>query len=93
MAGEERRQHPRFPLRAQAEVHFINWTVFKLLYTVNISKGGMNLELPDEPKKGDRLRVKLILPHGWPHRADHPQARDLRTVAPTLRPTARLDRR
>lgn len=61
----ERRQHPRFPVRGQAEVRFTNWTVFKLLYTVNISKGGMNIELADRPEVGDHVSVRLVLPDAW----------------------------
>lgn len=69
-APDERRQHPRHELAGQAEVRFTNWTVFKLLYTVNISKGGMNIELAESPAVGARLKVRLILPDGWPFEID-----------------------
>jgi len=61
----ERRLHPRFALRGQAEVQFRSWPIFKLLYTGNISKGGMSLELGEEPKVGERLLVRLVLPNQW----------------------------
>jgi len=68
--GEEKRQHPRFALEVQAEVRFTNWTVFKLLYTVNISKGGMNVQLGEAPDIGSHLQVRLVLPDGWPTTID-----------------------
>lgn len=68
--AEEKRQHPRFALQVQAEVRFTNWTVFKLLYTVNISKGGMNLQLGEAPAIGSHLQVRLVLPDGWPTTID-----------------------
>ena len=68
--AEGKRQHPRFALQIQAEVRFTNWTVFTLLYTVNISKGGMNLQLGESPAIGSRLQVRLVLPDGWPTTID-----------------------
>jgi hypothetical protein len=53
-------------MRIEAEVKFTSWHVFSLIYTINISKGGMNLELTDEPQPGATLTVKLTLPEGPP---------------------------
>ena len=53
-------------MRIEAEVKFTSWHVFSLIYTINISKGGMNLELADEPRPGATLTVKLTLPEGAP---------------------------
>lgn len=53
-------------MRVEAEVTFTSWHVFSLIYTINISKGGMNLELADEPKPGDILTIKLRPPEGPP---------------------------
>jgi hypothetical protein len=64
---DDRRQQPRVPLRSEAEVRFSSWEVFRLIYTINISQGGMNLEvMGEEPKIGSRLTVKLTLPSGPP---------------------------
>jgi hypothetical protein len=63
---DERRQHPRIPLRAEAEVRFASWEVFRLIYTVNISQGGMQVDMPKEPPAGSELVVKLSLPSGPP---------------------------
>jgi c-di-GMP-binding flagellar brake protein YcgR len=62
--SDERRKEPRFPVRVEAEVRFTSWHVFSLIYTINISKGGMNIELPDEPKKDAKLVVRLVEPDG-----------------------------
>src|SRR5437899_7721838 len=70
MAGEERRKDPRVPLRVQAEVRFSSWHVFSLIYTINISKGGMNIELENEPKVGALLHVRLAPPDGKPLELD-----------------------
>lgn len=63
---DERRKEPRVPMRIEAEVKFTSWHVFSLIYTINISKGGMNVELPDEPQPGATLTVKLTPPEGPP---------------------------
>jgi len=63
---DERRKEPRVPMRVEAEVKFTSWHVYSLIYTINISKGGMNLELADEPKTGSTLLVKLTPPEGAP---------------------------
>ena len=53
-------------MRIEAEVKFTSWHVYSLIYTINISKGGMNLELADEPQQGALLSVKLTPPEGAP---------------------------
>lgn len=53
-------------MRVEAEVKFTSWHVYSLIYTINISKGGMNVELADEPKAGATLVVKLTPPEGAP---------------------------
>jgi hypothetical protein len=63
---DERRKEPRVPMRIEAEVKFTSWHVYSLIYTINISKGGMNLELAEEPKQGAVLSVKLTPPEGAP---------------------------
>ena len=63
---DERRKEPRVPMRLEAEVKFTSWHVYSLIYTINISKGGMNLELADEPSPGATLTVKLTPPEGAP---------------------------
>jgi len=64
--SDERRKEPRVAARIEAEVKFTSWHVFSLIYTINISKGGMNLELPAEPTAGAMLVVKLTPPEGPP---------------------------
>lgn len=61
---DERRKDPRIPMRFEAEVKFTSWLVYSLLYAVNISKGGMNLEMTHEPQLGDVLEIKLTQPDG-----------------------------
>jgi|SRR6478672_4335149 hypothetical protein len=62
---DDRRKDPRVPMRAEAEVRFTSWAVFQLIFTVNISHGGMNLELQgEEPKVGSKLTVRLTPPTG-----------------------------
>ena len=62
--GDERRKEPRIPMRIEAEVRFTSWHVFSLIYTINISKGGMNLELPEQPSNDAALVVRLTQPDG-----------------------------
>ncbi len=64
--ADERRKEPRVPARIEAEVKFSSWHVYSLIYTINISKGGMNLDLADEPKEGALLSIKLTPPKGEP---------------------------
>jgi len=66
MRAEERRTDPRLAARLQAEVKFTSWQVYSLIYTINISKGGMNLDLGEEPGPGAALTVKLTPPEGDP---------------------------
>ena len=53
-------------MRIEAEVKFTSWHVYSLIYTINISKGGMNLELAEEPKPGAVVAIKLTPPDGTP---------------------------
>ncbi|MDB4964427.1 MAG: hypothetical protein JWN44_116 [Myxococcales bacterium] len=64
--GDERRKDPRIPMRVEAEVKFTSWHVYSLIYTINISKGGMNLEMAEEPAQGSKLTIKLTPPDGDP---------------------------
>ena len=41
---------------------FASWSVFQLLYTVNLSRGGMTLALPAAPAVGSTLAVRVQLP-------------------------------
>jgi hypothetical protein len=68
--ADERRQFPRIPMRVAAEVRFTSWQVYSLIYTINISQGGMSIELPSEAKKGDELRIRLRPPTGLPVELD-----------------------
>jgi hypothetical protein len=64
---DDRRKDPRHPVRAEAEVRFNSWAVFQLIFTVNISQGGMSLEMQgEEPKVGAPLTVRLLPPAGKP---------------------------
>jgi hypothetical protein len=54
-------------MRAEAEVRFTSWAVFQLIWTVNVSQGGMQIEVKgEEPKKGSTLLVRLQPPAGPP---------------------------
>jgi len=53
-------------MRIEAEVKFTSWHVYSLIYTINISKGGMNLELAEEPPPNAVLNIKLTPPKGEP---------------------------
>ena len=54
-------------MRAEAEVRFTSWAVFQLIWTVNVSQGGMQLEVKgDEPKQGSKLIIRLQPPAGPP---------------------------
>ena len=64
--ADERRKDPRVPARMEAEVKFTSWHVYSLIYTINISKGGMNLELAEEPQPGAIVSIKLTPPEGAP---------------------------
>jgi PilZ domain-containing protein len=64
--ADERRKHPRTDMRVEAEVRFTSWTVYALIYTINISKGGMNLELSEEPQPDAKLTIRLTQPDGMP---------------------------
>jgi hypothetical protein len=62
--GDERRQHPRIPARVAAEVRFTSWEMFGLIYTINISHGGMSLEVPQKENVGASVKVRLTPPKG-----------------------------
>jgi hypothetical protein len=64
--ADERRKDPRVTARMEAEVKFTSWHVYSLIYTINISKGGMNIELVDEPQPGTIVSIKLTPPEGAP---------------------------
>src|SRR4051812_30425488 len=64
---DDRRKDPRVPMRAEAEVRFTSWAVFQLIFTVNISHGGMNLDLQGkEPKVATKRPARLPPPAGKP---------------------------
>jgi c-di-GMP-binding flagellar brake protein YcgR len=58
----EQRRHVRYPLKTEAEVRFTTWSVFRILYTVNISQGGMTVGLPEPAEVGSMLDIRLSLP-------------------------------
>src|SRR5579872_81409 len=62
--ADERRQFPRIPMRVAAEVRFTSWQIYSLIYTINISQGGMSIELPSEAKVGDAVTIRLQPPKG-----------------------------
>ena len=51
-------------MRVAAEVRFTSWDVYALIYTIDISKGGMSLELPRPEAVGALLRLRLTPPDG-----------------------------
>ena len=51
-------------MRVAAEVRFTSWQIYSLIYTINISHGGMSIELPSEAKVGDALSIRLQPPTG-----------------------------
>jgi c-di-GMP-binding flagellar brake protein YcgR len=53
---------PRQEIRL--EVKIPTATMLKVLWTVNISRGGMSIEMPAEVKPGTRVLVMLTLPNG-----------------------------
>jgi hypothetical protein len=61
LSGQRRRDR-RFPFRTEAEVRFSSWSAFRLLYTVNISRGGMTVGLSEAVEVGATLDVRLVLP-------------------------------
>lgn len=63
MSGEKRKE-PRTAVRFAAEVRFSSWALFQLIYSVNVSRGGMSVELADAPAVGTPLTVRLNLPNG-----------------------------
>ena len=64
MGHEERRASPRIAGRVMVPVRFTSWNMFSFIYTINISRGGMSLEVDEEPKSGTQLIVQLQPPDG-----------------------------
>ena len=60
----ERRKEPRLPFRVEAEVKFASGEVFRLIYTLNISRGGMTVDLPKAPHEGMEVTIILVPPKG-----------------------------
>ncbi|MEO7096271.1 MAG: PilZ domain-containing protein [Polyangiales bacterium] len=58
------RKDRRIPLTSGAEVKFSSWAAFYEVYTANISRGGMMLQMSKTPSVGERIQVKLQLPKG-----------------------------
>ena len=58
------RKDRRVPLTGGAEVKFSSWAAFYEVYTTNISRGGMMLQMSKTPEVGERIQVKLQLPKG-----------------------------
>jgi uncharacterized protein (TIGR02266 family) len=58
------RKDPRVPLAGGAEVKFSSWAAFYEVYSANISRGGMMLQMSKTPDVGDKIQVKLQLPMG-----------------------------
>ena len=60
----EKRKDPRVGFDASAEVKFSSWAAFYEVYTENISRGGMMLQMSRAPKLGDVVEIKLHPPNG-----------------------------
>ena len=58
------RKDRRVALTGGAEVKFSSWAAFYEVYTSNISRGGMMLQMAKTPAIGERIQVKLQLPKG-----------------------------
>jgi hypothetical protein len=61
---EGQRRDPRLPIRGPAQVRFRSWSLYSYLYTLDISRGGMMLEMEEAPEIGSRLTVQLRPPNG-----------------------------
>ena len=62
--GSEKREHTRVPVRMPANVCFSSWQVFRLMYTMNISRGGLLFQMDKEPPKDLAIDLTLDLPNG-----------------------------
>jgi hypothetical protein len=62
--SEERRSSPRVTSRMEAQVRFTSWATFSFIYAINISRGGMSLELTEEAPVGTKLAVLIQPPKG-----------------------------
>ena len=58
------RKDRRISLSGGAEVKFSSWAAFYEVYTANISRGGMMLQMSKTPEVGEQVQVKLQLPMG-----------------------------
>ena len=95
--NDERRASPRKEMRAQIHVQFASWSMFSLIYTINISRGGMRLEAMEATPVGSTLTVQLQPPTGAPillqavvrHSAEMPRrAAPPSAAAPNATPVA-----
>ena len=60
---QERRRHPRLPAKdLRCEVRFPSWEVYRLVYAVNISKGGIRFAHSRELEVGEVVQISLRLP-------------------------------
>jgi hypothetical protein len=62
--ADERRASPRVAHRVEAQVKFTSWSMFSFIYTINISRGGMSIELEEEAPVGTQLAVLIQPPKG-----------------------------
>ena len=60
----EGRKQARISAKLEVEVRFDSWQVYKLMYSRNISKGGVMLQLPHEAPIGGSIELKVHMPDG-----------------------------
>lgn len=63
-SARQKRKHPRIKARLEVKVQFPTWNLFRLAYTLNISRGGILCQLDREPAVGDEAGVQILLPDG-----------------------------
>jgi hypothetical protein len=63
-AGAERRSAPRITARSLVEVRLPNWDALRSVHTVNLSLGGMRLNLGGRVPIGTAVDIILTLPNG-----------------------------
>ncbi|RMF18638.1 MAG: AMIN domain-containing protein [Candidatus Dadabacteria bacterium] len=63
---EERRQHPRIPVRTIVKMQFATIGEFLQSYAQNISEGGMQLAVAQELQEGDRVGLEFKLKSDYP---------------------------
>jgi Tfp pilus assembly protein PilZ len=61
---EERRRTERITTRTLVEIRIPDWQVLHLVYTVNISQGGIRVSMPQSLPMGAAVDVILTLPNG-----------------------------